>query len=322
MSPGLSTTPEQAPVLDATLSMPYTLTTGRAAGAFLTELANRKIVGSRCADCARVLVPAQDFCPQCGGEAAQLVELPHVGVVNGCTTTPEGTLALIRLDGADGDLVHRVVGDGAAAVSIGDRVRAVWAEEPTGNMLDLAGFEPAGGGGEAGGPSAVGELETDPEVEAITWRPYHMDLHYRHSYGPFYGRLFDELGASRRILGTKCPSCKNVLVPPREFCEQCYVRTEQWVDVSDHGRIQGFSLIHLEFVGQLREPPYVYAEIVLDGSATRLIHSIGGIDVEEARARLRPGTRVRAVWKEADEIQGTLADIRYFEPIFDDEPEG
>jgi uncharacterized OB-fold protein len=81
--------------------------------------------------------------------------------------------------------------------------------------------------------------------------------------------------------------------------------------------IKAFSIIHLEFVGQTREPPYVYAEIVLDGAATRLIHAVGGIEVEEAMEKLSPGTPVRAVWKDSDPV-GTLEDILYFEPVFAD----
>jgi uncharacterized OB-fold protein len=72
----------------------------------------------------------------------------------------------------------------------------------------------------------------------------------------------------------------------------------------------------LEFEGQVREPPYVYAEVTLDGASTRLIHVLGGIDVGEAHTLLRPGMKVRAVWL-PDSHTGTLADIDYFEPLFD-----
>jgi uncharacterized OB-fold protein len=96
------------------------------------------------------------------------------------------------------------------------------------------------------------------------------------------------------------------------------VRTGEFVDVPDTGVIKAFSIIHLEFVGQTREPPYVYAEIVLDGAATRLIHTIGNIDVEEAKEKLYPGMPVRAVWREGEPI-GSLEDIVYFEPVPDAE---
>jgi uncharacterized OB-fold protein len=72
-------------------------------------------------------------------------------------------------------------------------------------------------------------------------------------------------------------------------------------------------VIHLEFVGQLRPPPYIYAEIVLDGASTKLIHMLGGIEPDEAPQRLRPGMKVRAVWRDASQAQGTLEDISHFE---------
>ncbi|HEY4409800.1 MAG TPA: Zn-ribbon domain-containing OB-fold protein, partial [Acidimicrobiia bacterium] len=200
----------------------------------------------------------------------------------------------------------------AADLSIGQRVAARWADEATGNVLDLAGFVVAEGG--SGSETAVVPLETD--TEPLAERPYQLELHYDHAYGPYYGRMFDELAFDRRILGTSCPQCKSVLVPPRELCDVCYVRTERWVDVSDTGVLKAFSIIHLKFVGQTREPPYVYAEITLDGAATRLVHTIGGIDVDKAADTLRPGMKVRAVWKD-DKPTGTLEDILHFEPLYD-----
>lgn len=310
---GLNTAADEAPVLDTSLTLPYTLTTGRAAGTFLAELANQRIVGSRCSACPRVLVPAQDYCAECGEAADEFVTLPHSGTVTAFTTTKEATLALIRLDGADGDLLHRIADP--AGLEVGSRVTAVWADQPEGSILDLAAFALAASG-DPSGPPAVTELETT--TEPIVEKPYRLNLEYRHSYGPYYGRFFDELGSSRRILGVQCPSCNNVLVPPRAYCDACFVRTERWVDVSDHGRIQGMSVINLEFVGQLREPPYIYAEIMLDGCATRLIHSIGGIEIDQAKEKLRPGTRVRAVWTEHSNVRGTLEDIVYFEPVPED----
>jgi hypothetical protein len=44
---------------------------------------------------------------------------------------------------------------------------------------------------------------------------------------------------------------------------------------------------------------------------------VGGIEVEDAMERLHPGSAVRAVWKDGEPV-GTLEDILYFEPIFDD----
>jgi uncharacterized OB-fold protein len=76
-------------------------------------------------------------------------------------------------------------------------------------------------------------------------------------------------------------------------------------------------VIHLEFLGQKQPPPYIYAEIVLDGASTKLIHNIAGLDMSRAKELVKPGTRVRAVWRE--ERTGSLADISHFE-VIEDEP--
>lgn len=308
MTDGLITNIDEAQVLTTTLTMPYTLTTGPAAGSFLAELGNRRILGSRCDACSRTVVPPSDYCSRCGAAPDGFVQLPETGAVTALTRTAKGVLALIRLDGADADLLHRV-SDPTGAVAVGKRVRAVWADTATQSVLDLDCFEPDDSGAPPGTARPADDVGLVAEV------PYTLELEYRHSYGPHYGAFFDELASSRRILGSLCPRCRNVLVPPRELCDACFVRTAQYVDVSDHGVLQAFSVIHLEFVGQTRKPPYIYAEIVLDGSATRLIHTVAGFDIATAADRLSIGMAVRAVWKEPADCRGTLNDIDYFEPL-------
>lgn len=307
MTDGLLTGIDDAQVLETRLSLPYTLTTGGAAGTFLAELGKKRILGSRCDACDRTMAPPQDYCPLCGTPSETFVQMPETGAVTAVTRTAKGRLAFIRLDGADTDLLHRLAEDDAD-VAVGARVRAVWAQTPEQSVLDLDCFALDTG-------EDVGQTSSAGEVEAVVELPYKLDLDYQHSYGPHYGRLFDELATHRRVLGSKCPSCLDVLVPPREICDVCFVRTAQHVDVADTGILQAFSVIHMEFVGQTRKPPYVYAEIVLDGSATRLIHTVAGFDVAKATELLSVGMPVRAVWKPPADCRGTLNDIDYFEPV-------
>jgi uncharacterized OB-fold protein len=309
---GLGVSPTESPSFPGVIALPYKLTTGHAASAFLAELANKRLAGTRCPSCARVIVPAQDFCAPCGESLEQLVEVAPTGTITGFTETDAGLLALIRLDGADTDMVHRVQDVALEDLVIGQRVIARWAEEPQGSILDITGFAPH----ESSEPDSHAAATLESAAEPVLELPYEIELHYQHSYGAYYGRLFDELATSRRIVGVRCPKCECVLLPPREYCDTCFVRTGEWVDLPDTGTIKAFSIIHLEFVGQVREPPYVYAEIVLDGAATRLIHTIGGIDVEEAMMKLYPGMPVRAVWRDGTPA-GSLEDILYFEPVFE-----
>lgn len=310
---GLGSAPNENPTFDASIELPYTLTTGEAAATFLAELANQRLIGSRCDSCSEVVVPAQDFCAACGEVLSAFVEVAPTGEVTGFTETEAGVLATIRLDGTGADFVHKVLDVKFDDLEIGTRVAARWATEAKGEMLDIEGFETSSEAPAEGEPKPFEAGDTEPILE----QKYGMRMEYDHAFGPYYGTLFDGIATNRRIRGSRCPSCRSVLVPPREYCDNCYVRTGEWADVADTGRIKAFSIIHLEFVGQVREPPYVYAEIVLEGASTRLIHTIGGIDVDEAKERLHTGMKVKAVWKDA-EPTGSLEDIEYFEPIFED----
>jgi len=294
----------------ATLRMPYTLTPGQATGTFLAELAQQRIVGSRCERCTSIRVPAQDVCPQCGESSVELVEVPHTGTLQAWTQTDQGILALVLLDGTDVPILHRL--DSTEGAQTGARVVAIWASERTGHILDLAGFSIA--------PDApVGEVSPRSEAtEPLSQLDYTMTLDYQHSYGHFYGTLFDGIKHERRIRGVRCPSCRSVLVPPRQYCDACYVKTSDWIDVPDTGIVQACSVVHIEFLGQRVPPPYVYAEIVLDGTATRLIHTVGGLTAEQAReGGVHPGSRVQAVW--SDRRTGSLTDIDYFRVLGDDQ---
>jgi uncharacterized OB-fold protein len=298
--------------MSASIVMPYTLTPGKVVGTFLAELANKRILGSTCSSCSTVRVPAQDFCGDCGAEASDLSQVPETGTLEAWTVTDQGTVALILLDGTDIPLLHQVITTDDSALEVGARVTAVWADDRTGHMLDLAGFVPTS-------DPTMGELSpTGETADPIEQQPYTMQLDYEHAYGHYYGTLFDGIADRRHIRGVMCPSCNNVLVPPRPMCEKCYVHTQQWVDVPDTGVVQGCSVVHIEFVGQRVPPPYVYAEIILDGASTRLIHTVGGLSAEDARAGgVRPGSRVRAVW--SDRRTGSLSDIDYFEVEASDE---
>ena len=305
--------PLDLPPLESTISLPYRLTPGQSTGTFLAELRSKRIVATRCTQCARIEVPAQDTC-RCGSDALEFVQLAPTGTLTGFTKTPDFTLGLIRLDGADCDLLHRLVEPGNDTGTRtgtdwleGQRVVAQWSEDRSGEMMDLAGFRAtAYMDKHAHAPQKLTDAQApvDSLVTSLT-------LHYQHARGPYYGRLFDEMQTSGRIMGVRCPSCHSVLLPPRELCDICFVKTGTWVDVADTGVLLAFSIIHLKFVGQFREPPYVYAEIMLDGASTKVIHTLEGVDVDSAPKWLKPGARVKAVWK--DTLRGSLNDISHFE---------
>lgn len=295
--------------LSSHLSMPYTLTPGPATGTFLAEIARHRIVGARFRPSGTVVVPAVDVCPDTGESDYEFVAAPTTGTLTAFTETTAGLIGLIRIDGTSADFAHRIVAGQYEDLHVGLRVDVVWAEDAVSSINAIAGFRPA-----PGAPlGAVVKLE-DPAtpIEVISYR---MDLHYQHAFGPYYGRLFDEIKTNRRIMGVRMPDGEGALLPPREFEDTTYRRTGAWVKLGTTGKVRAMSVINLEFVGQKHPPPYIYAEIVLDGALTRLIHNIRIADMSRAKDLVMPGSRVRAVWRETR--TGSLDDISHFELIDD-----
>ena len=145
--------------------------------------------------------------------------------------------------------------------------------------------------------------------------PGKWEIPYRHSAGKFATKFFKELKENKRIMGVKCPKCRKVLLPPRAFCERCFVPLEEWTEVSDTGTIQTFTICYEKFTG-LPDPPYAVLEIRLDGADTDILHLGGGVDLsdpEKAIEQIKVGARVKAKWRK--ERTGSILDIEYFEPM-------
>lgn len=112
-----------------------------AAGAFFDALRDHgRILGSRCAGCGRVACPARPFCVRCGEATPAMVEVGPAGALLSWTSIPNvGDFGLVALDGADGALVHHLLGP-SARWRAGTRVRAELCERRVGSILDIAGF--------------------------------------------------------------------------------------------------------------------------------------------------------------------------------------
>jgi len=112
--------PNDAVVVKIPISFPYDL--GKAGEWFIQGLREGKIFGSRCSMCSFVFVPARSFCPICfkplGEEALREVGPWGTVIASAGGEAGKPSLALIRLDGADNNFLHR------ASAPTGSRVRA------------------------------------------------------------------------------------------------------------------------------------------------------------------------------------------------------
>jgi uncharacterized OB-fold protein len=127
-----------------------------------------------------------------------------------------------------------------------------------------------------------------------------VSLTYREKLTENLNRYADAL-LQGRIIGHKCPSCGRVYVPGKGYCPLCVVTTTEAdeVEVPDTGTLTGFTIVTpVNYYGQQKTEPFVYASVLLDGADTTL----GGQDITGVpHSELRAGLRVKARWKPADQ---------------------
>jgi uncharacterized OB-fold protein len=132
-------------------------TAGVGGRTFFSALRDRgELVGSRCAPCGQVYLPARLFCERCFAELTEQVPVRPEGTIKSFTLVyvdrdnqlvqPPVCLALVQLDGATTFFLHKVIDvNDPSQVTIGDRVSIVLKPqtERTGSVLDIEGFQVA-----------------------------------------------------------------------------------------------------------------------------------------------------------------------------------
>ncbi len=136
-----------------------------------------------------------------------------------------------------------------------------------------------------------------------------MEADYTYTLG-IAGEKFYAGLKEGKILGTRCPSCGAVWVPPSIYCPECFEELTEWVELPDEGTVYTFTVAHVGPDGKPLEEPVIYALIVPDGASGGILHKLGEVRPEEAYI----GMRVKAVWEDPDKRKGAITDIRYFRP--------
>ena len=147
--------------------------------------------------------------------------------------------------------------------------------------------------------SAVGAVEQD------------LDARYEWDPGEAVGRFLDGL-REERILATTCGNCGRTLVPPRMFCERCFLPIEGWTEVPHTGNVETFSICHVTWDMRPLDEPQLPAVIRLDGTSEGgFLHLLGEVAPDDVTI----GMAVEAVWKPLDDRNGSILDIAYFRPV-------
>jgi uncharacterized OB-fold protein len=137
----------------------YAWDNGVAIGRYLEGLKEGKIVGKKCNECDRIMIPPRMFCELCFRPSDGWVEVKDTGVVNTfsiCRVNwdasrlkpgePPHLPAVIEIDGASKGMgiLHLLGEVDPKEIKIGMKVRAVWktASERTGAITDIKYWKP------------------------------------------------------------------------------------------------------------------------------------------------------------------------------------
>jgi uncharacterized protein len=299
-----------------TLGYTYTRSTGPVVGRFLTGLRNREFVGIKGSD-GRVLMPPMEYDPVDAAELSEFVSTADCGEVVSWSWVSQPrdahpsdkpfAWALIKLDGADTPMLHWVDAGDESAMATGMRVKARWAEQTKGFITDVNGFVPES-------VALVAEYVANEAEEPVSGIEAPIYLKYQFTAGQATARYLVQL-KNGKLVGQRCPSCSNVYIPPRGSCAACGVPTQEEVELSNKATVQSYTIVYIPIPGNPIKPPYVIANLVLDGANLSFLHLLSECNNDDVRI----GMRVEAVWKPEEEWTHAMENIKYFKPI--DEPD-
>jgi hypothetical protein len=133
---------------------------------YVEGLRQRKLVGSFCPGCAKVIVPPRNLCGRCHRIMEGRKVVSNIGTITCFVVSPpiyKGKLKVIgmdpveaglikdgevvipvfvKFDGSDSNTDTVLLNADPSTVHIGMRVKAVWAKEPKGALSDFEGVEP------------------------------------------------------------------------------------------------------------------------------------------------------------------------------------
>ncbi|MFQ6060883.1 MAG: Zn-ribbon domain-containing OB-fold protein [Thermoplasmata archaeon] len=153
-------------------------------------------------------------------------------------------------------------------------------------------------------------LERSREIETFRHWQGDMEASYLYSTGIAGERFFSELRDRGRIMGTSCAKCRRTVLPPRMYCEICFSEMKDWKDVGREGKVDTFTVAHIDIDGNPLADQVVYAFIRFPGTEGGLVHIISA-----RPGKVRIGMRVRAKLKPKKERAGSILDIECFKPI-------
>ncbi len=145
-----------------------------------------------------------------------------------------------------------------------------------------------------------------PEAKEAVERPVYLQYRYRASA---QANRFLHAIKKGKILGVRSVGTGKVLVPPPGVCAESGTLTPaDLIELPDSGTVLSYTIVHLPIPNSRLKPPFVVANILLDGADQAFSHLI----LESDPKAVAIGTRVKAHWKPESEWDYGLENIEYF----------
>jgi uncharacterized OB-fold protein len=285
------------PTVQNVIQFPYKRSLGPVLGAFMTGLADCRILGIRRGK--GVLVPPLEWDPETAEALeANFVEVGPAGTVVLWTWVSDPSVqhplsqpfafALIRLDGADTPLFHAVDCGAIEAIAVGARVAPRWRSTRVGSITDIECF-------------VLGEQPIVPagaaieRAEPVTMMDYQASITYTDSVSAAAERV-TATTSQGRLVGQRCPTCARVYNGGRGYCPVDAVELTEAdeVELPQRGAVTTYTIVTpVQYPGQTETEAFARVMVLLDGTDVVLTYQAL---VDTPVSEVRTGLRVGAVW--------------------------
>ena len=139
---------------------------------------------------------------------------------------------------------------------------------------------------------------------------------YNWSTGKYLGHVYAEAKENKKLVGNKCPKCKQIMWGPTIVCPKCKVETGwEWEELPETGTVTQYTYLVFPLwdphYGERWANPHPSGTILLDNGVYQR-HFLEETDPE----KLKVGMRVQAVWKEDYEDRGLgMQDVPFYKEI-------
>jgi uncharacterized OB-fold protein len=156
----------------------------------------------------------------------------------------------------------------------------------------------------------------------LSGKDFHDVLHfkdfpkfaYQWATGVAITRFFSGMKKGK-IIGSFCDDCNKTMTPPLMFCYECYNPMVKYVEISDVGIINTFSIAYINTDATRREKPELPIVVDFDDTKNSTNTPSGFLHILDENTpleKIKVGARVKAVWKDPNERIGDITDIKYF----------